>query len=886
MSRLESAAVLLLALLVPCAPLDGQGPPVLTPYNGDPRLEPIPSTPVTLSNFTVLAAGGTLSMRFPPRVNGQTQSDGDRHSDLFVLFFETTGAPVPQRVIVEGAPKGAAPGIDDLTARRFSAVRQVHAVLVDAAYNPGNPLERIDSAAEIHTSPWVRRVYQTNIFLNAPALPNGSNPGPGVVPALEAFFEGQVVALWPAEVSDGALFPQVLFKIEDANGNVVGPPWLIATRRPGEPFFSPVWDVWTIRLPSGTNAAAIRSVRDAEAAGALIQPSGIRVNAPVTAINGVPVPPENWFALLTGANGRFDPGKFPFDVPRGTFTPARTFRVTKSEGPTPLPAPGAGAFPAVDPDGRGNVVPVLLQDPFQLLSSCPGTSGPKLRVEQAELDAAFLNNAPPQLPAAVEANLSALVGAGLLSAEWLPGGRPYQERLALVGRALFEFEWQTPQGASQKDVTTCMACHSLPAAGGGARGLYTLQRGGTATRSSAGSMWGSGAAELLIQQKLAAGETGITFAHGSLGLTPTVRGVVNGASNTHFGIQSAEFVGGQTGNPLGFDAVTDLDGDGVANEQSVGEVTAETAYLLTLPVPDQGAPGVLESLGIDPQSVSEGRTIFRRPIDAGGAGCAACHRPFHVLDGDVYLLRNPQTTTALPLQVPHHEADADDVAEGLAAFVGQMGLRTWGDYRRHKMGSRMAVNGNDVLKTAELWDAGSVAPYGAGGAFDGSLLAATAAHEGVPLAGLVEIGRSQQFNFTSGSTRFSLQFVSLRNDSGATIPASAAAPVRVTLTGTIAPGILAVNVASLGPGGSRRHGASWTITQPIPPASTVTLALVFENPGEVTLGYSLSASDHAGYSESVASARAFLALPAAEQQKVVDFLRAQLIADSPGEGRP
>src|SRR5207244_5007157 len=47
-------------------------PDVGRPFAGDPRLEPIPDGPVHLVNFDVFADGKVVTMRFPPRVNGQT----------------------------------------------------------------------------------------------------------------------------------------------------------------------------------------------------------------------------------------------------------------------------------------------------------------------------------------------------------------------------------------------------------------------------------------------------------------------------------------------------------------------------------------------------------------------------------------------------------------------------------------------------------------------------------------------------------------------------------------------------------------------------------------------------------------------------------------------
>ena len=130
-----AALTLLLSslMLVPTHPLHAQPdttPEVVMPFPGDPRLEPLPGGPVNLSTFAAIANGLDIRIATPPRVNGQTQSDGDQHADLFVLFDAVTGDPILQPPVLEAVPIGAAPGVTDLTARLASSVWQVHAVTV------------------------------------------------------------------------------------------------------------------------------------------------------------------------------------------------------------------------------------------------------------------------------------------------------------------------------------------------------------------------------------------------------------------------------------------------------------------------------------------------------------------------------------------------------------------------------------------------------------------------------------------------------------------------------------------------------------------------------------------------------------------------------------
>ena len=862
-----------LALAVPTSSLRAQPdtmPEVEEPFAGDPRLEPLPAGPVNLSTFPAVAGSTPITIATPPRVNGQTQSDGDQHADLFVLFDAATGDLVAQPPVIEAVPVGAAPAVGDEEARLASAIWQFHAVTVDPAYDPLDPGQLIDSVSEVGSSPWVTEVFQTNIFVNAPVLPGGSTVGPTLPMPMTALRDGASVRLVPFEVWDGPPQPQIMFKFEDADGNVIGAPLLLATHPPGTPFYSAIWELWTVTLPGG-----------------LLTSSGIRLNAPVVAVDGTPVPAEDPIAFLTDSTGRFDPAKFPFDVPSGEFTKSRSFYITQvwSGGAAVRESVSAmtSDFPPIDPDGKGNVIPLILQDPWQLLSSGPNSAGPIVRFSQPELDDAFLNNDPPELPPALEANFSALISAGLLDPQWAPGGRPYQDRLAAVGRALFELVWQPEQGANPDDVTNCLACHGLPAAGGASRGLFSFENPAGEAVSNAGSMFGGGAAELLNEQLRAGGATDLTFAHGSQGSIASLRLVTANAPNNHFGIQSAEFVGIRTVPGVGWDATTDLDGDGVVNEKSVGEVTAESAFLLTLPVPDTASPSALAALDVDPAAVGAGRSLFRRSIDAGGIGCGSCHTVFHPLTSNELSLGNPRTAVEIPLAMTHHSADQADVDDGLATAVGEMGLRIYGDFRLHKMGPDLAVSGSDTRKTAELWDVGSVAPYPSSGATGSDLAAVVLAHGGRDLTGFPEVFRSDQFDFPFGSSLLSLQLVIFQNLTGAPIPATPAEPVRLVLTGPITPGAFAF-ADGAAPGGGLRHGAFWTIEEPIAASATVNVVVFFLNTAQLPLEYDLTAQDHVGFSEAVAVTKAYEALSPADRDDVIDFLRAQLIEDTPAEG--
>ena len=871
-------------------------PDVYTPYNGDPRLEPIPTAPMQLDNlqaFTTDQFGveKILDMRFPPRANGQNQSDGDKHADLYILFDEA-GVQVNQPVILEAVPKGAA-AVSDLQARLFSPIWEITAVIVGSDYDASNLSKRIDSAAKVFTSSNVKKIIQTNIFVNCPVVPRGTTVAAGSSKPEDAFFEGNLVSIVPYDIEDGGFNVQILYKFEDRNGNTLGRsmsapldgtplttmmvhpapgealptafmPHLVATHSLGDPDYTSLWDVQTIVVPYGA-VSTINSVRSNivikakladSASGWSRKSSTIRLNCPVVAVTAikdkkgvaispavrVPVPVEDWRQVLTvqtgGGGSTFMESKFPFDIPVKAFTKSRTFQITEvsrggNSGSGSVNSGSGGAnsgsgklavshnsFPDVTPEyvGKGNVIPIILQNPYQTRgTSGPATNGPFFHMKQSDIDAGVLGDD-------IEANFSRLIANGNLAPEWaLGGGHSFQERLAVVGRAYFELFWRPEDGGNANDVTSCLACHSMPSSGGSARGLYNLERAiggsaGTATKGNAGSAFGSGSASELVRKMIAQGllpatvdqVTNRVVAPGTLAFTGTyrqgpraasgsqasnvIRADVAGASNTHFGIQSVEFILGKVCPATGLPVTTvsaalecDLDLDGVKGEKTVGDVTAEAVFLLTLSLPDQADDAVKDMLGITDASLENGRKLFRGAMGSpqGGIGCASCHTPFIKFDASAlnvngyphFQLTAPDESNhqqpTLDLQLPFHVAEQEDVDEHLADWVGQRGLRTYGDFKQHKIGcdSRLVqdANGNPIpginplieapatvsffttpaggsaakasevwnlrtAKSAELWDVGSAAPLFRTGSVGSDLKAVILAHGG-PMVG-------------------------------------------------------------------------------------------------------------------------------------------------------
>ena len=947
--------------------------PDLSPVVGDPRLQPIPSTPIRLVNISVLGSrqgvlqSEMLTMRFLPRVNGQNMSDGDKHADMYVLYNAATGQKINQRPVVEAVPFPLT--TNELEARKFSPIWELHALLMDPSYDPNDPNVIIDSAAKIFTSPYVVADVQTNIFLNCPIVPAGTvlDPVPGGPVAneptvREAFFEGEVINFVPYDIEDGGFNPQILYIFKTPDGQILaddnGIPKIITAKSPGDSFYASIWDVWAVTVPSASAAATITSAKQITNAGVAqfpIHATGIRLNCPVVAINGVAFPFEDAFALLDqllhqGPSGAFDPNnRKPIGLPESVRTAARTFVITEvTPGsalvPPPPVAAGSLPFPVIDPDDKGNVAPIILDGyPYAVDSSSPTnapspTSGPGhlnlIHFTQADLDAAF---ASLQLPAPIENQISYLINLGLLQSEFgLTGSKTFQQRLALVGRAFGELFWTPEVGGTQRNVTSCQACHSQPTIGAAGRGLYTL-RATTDRRGNVNppSLWGGGPAELLRAQLAAANPSAacasipapvptttlngcMTFAHGTLGSIGAMRTVAGNAINAHVGVQAPEVIARQAAaalNAAGPDCAAvasasttlakvlaakncDLDADTVKNELDTGELTAITVWLANLPVPRQADEDVIiNRLGLNPTSVSEGRTTFRRTVDNGGAQCSSCHtvfRPFNSNDPNPTLnITNPETTTAIPVVVDYHTADAEDVADGLATQQGWPGVRIYGDFKLHKMGPNMrngrpagtdtsgtnvAVSeSTDIMKTAELWDAGAVFPWGRDGRWVGTQLIDTIlAHEGVSLNATVSKLRAT--TKVVGSQTLTTQPVSICG-----LSSSMPLPIHVVLTGPLSAGLTATNATLPGPDGTFRLGAQWLINS-VPSNGCVSLTLNFSSNVATQAQYGLAIQDNNGYSEAVGSIAAFKALSPAQQDKVMAFLRAQLIGGMVGEG--
>jgi CxxC motif-containing protein (DUF1111 family) len=226
------------------------------------------------------------------------------------------------------------------------------------------------------------------------------------------------------------------------------------------------------------------------------------------------------------------------------------------------------------------------------------------------------------------------------------------------------------------------------------------------------------------------------------GANAFIRDFVRGALPNEIGMQSTEILGSPTVDP----ATVDGDGDGVANEVFVGDVTALTVYQAAQPRPttrqELASLGVIPALSAAEQSaIAAGSTAF------DSMGCNSCHvRQLTVNDvifrepsnnvnfrdaGNVFPNGRSYGSSALD---PAHPVSFDltkdspennniHTANGqtLGAFVrdsaGHATVALFGDLRRHDMGSGLAEEvdeigtGKSVFETENLWGCGSTPPY-------------------------------------------------------------------------------------------------------------------------------------------------------------------------------
>lgn len=229
------------------------------------------------------------------------------------------------------------------------------------------------------------------------------------------------------------------------------------------------------------------------------------------------------------------------------------------------------------------------------------------------------------------------------------------------------------------------------------------------------------------------------------GFVTFLRPLVGLGMDLELGMQAVEAVG-----PFDFDF------DGVTNELSVGDVTAATVYVASLPRPvteielSQYLGGEYKLSRSEIYSIKRGEKIF------DDVGCASCHTPVMKLNDSVFREPSPSPEHRFPIlltgqdpldvgldpqrpvsvdlasnpQVGHKKNDSNcrngsrhkwqpDNCFLQYESVGSGGIlvRLYGDLKRHDMGPGLAEavddigTGKTVWKTRELWGTGNTGPW-------------------------------------------------------------------------------------------------------------------------------------------------------------------------------
>lgn len=198
---------------------------------------------------------------------------------------------------------------------------------------------------------------------------------------------------------------------------------------------------------------------------------------------------------------------------------------------------------------------------------------------------------------------------------------------------------------------------------------------------------------------------------GVKGVAVSIREFTIFALNQHHGIQATERFGWpRTGTP-------DFDGDGVADEFSVGQVSALTLFQAALPAPATAAEEPAESA-----RARLGQQRFR------DIGCASCHRPTLPLRSLWFFEPNPYNRpgAVVPTDVGGQIAMPLPFSENSALYRDSDGtpqIAAYTDLKRHVICDdddpffcnervRQDFVPTNQFLTAKLWDAGTSAPYG------------------------------------------------------------------------------------------------------------------------------------------------------------------------------
>ncbi|MFA5984974.1 MAG: di-heme oxidoredictase family protein [Methylococcaceae bacterium] len=178
------------------------------------------------------------------------------------------------------------------------------------------------------------------------------------------------------------------------------------------------------------------------------------------------------------------------------------------------------------------------------------------------------------------------------------------------------------------------------------------------------------------------------------GLVATLRQFVLDASEQHHGIQGQERFG------VGFDA----DGDGVVDELTDGDVTANVLFQAALPVPVQ----ILSNDPAKHAAAKRGDKTFK------DIGCASCHTPTLRASTSLFRTTSPLTNGTVSIDLardgfePRVKSNQD----------GSISVDLYSDLKRHDMGAQLADPlleaerpNKQTFLTLALWGVSDTAPW-------------------------------------------------------------------------------------------------------------------------------------------------------------------------------
>ena len=224
--------------------------------------------------------------------------------------------------------------------------------------------------------------------------------------------------------------------------------------------------------------------------------------------------------------------------------------------------------------------------------------------------------------------------------------------------------------------------------------------------------------------------------YGWKGNHPTLRGFCRSAGRNELGMEADELVEKESS------VDGDPDGDGVAGELSVGDITAITIYVAAQEIPQPLERLVREGLA-PPPSVESARLIARGEALFSTAGCASCHIPeLQLLDpvfeeptrrggGNYFDSDVSGSDPDRPLRF--HLVREGDQPRLEPHPSGGARVRLFGDLKRHNMGAQLTdpqesgvvqADGSPLLQaglavtvprqvflTPELWGVGNSGPW-------------------------------------------------------------------------------------------------------------------------------------------------------------------------------